>query len=145
VKPGDSYYLHRFVEAQDPVYAQVCDELRRGYKSGHWMWFIFPQLAGLGSSEMARRFAISSLDEAEAYLQHPLLGKRLDECSAFVLNVSGKTAHEIFGSPDDLTFRSCMTLFARAALKKARFEDNLKKYFSGEYDQRTLDRLGRAI
>jgi len=134
------YDLHRFIEMQDPVYSRVCEELKRGDKTGHWMWFIFPHIAGLGSSEMARRFAISSLPEAEAYMQHAVLGKRLAECAALVLKISGKTAREIFGSPDDLKFRSCMTLFARAA-KNPAFEENLKKYFKGEHDRRTLDEL----
>jgi uncharacterized protein (DUF1810 family) len=142
--PGDPYHLHRFVEAQDRVFLQACAELKRGSKTGHWMWFIFPQIAGLGTSEMARLFAISSLAEAEAYLQHPVLGKRLEECAALVLKVSGKTAHEIFGSPDDLKFRSCMTLFARVEMGKMGgnvFKDNIEKYFNGEYDRRTLDQL----
>jgi uncharacterized protein (DUF1810 family) len=144
VAQGDPYHLHRFVDAQDPVYVQACSELKRGHKTGHWMWFIFPQMAGLGTSEMARRFAISSLGEAEAYMQHSLLGKRLKECTALVLKVSGKTAHEIFGSPDDLKFRSCMTLFARVEMKLNGgnvFNDNIEKYFSGEYDRRTLEQL----
>jgi uncharacterized protein (DUF1810 family) len=141
VARGDPYHLHRFVDAQDSVYVQACSELKRGHKTGHWMWFIFPQMAGLGTSEMARRFAISSLGEAEAYIQHPVLGKRLEECAALVFKVSGKTAHEIFGSPDDLKFRSCMTLFARVAAKNALFEENLQKYFNGEQDRRTSDLL----
>src|SRR6516162_6170027 len=101
VELGDPYHLSRFVEAQAPVYMQVVEELRRGCKNGHWMWFIFPQIARLGSSAMARRFAISSLAEAEAYLNHPVLGRRLEECAAILLKVSGKTAYEILGSPDD--------------------------------------------
>jgi uncharacterized protein (DUF1810 family) len=141
VAQGDPYHLHRFVEAQDPVYAQVCDELKRGHKTGHWMWFIFPQIAGLGSSEMASRFAISSLAEAEAYMQHAVLGKRLEECAAFVLKVSGKTASEIFGSPDNLKFRSCMTLYSRTTTKNPVFQDNLTKYFNGKPDPRTTNLL----
>jgi uncharacterized protein (DUF1810 family) len=137
----DPYHLHRFVEAQDPVYSQVCEELRRGYKTGHWMWFVFPQITGLGSSETSRRFAISSLTEAEAYMQHSVLRKRLEECASLVLKVSGRTAHEIFGSPDDLKFRSCMTLFARTSGKHPVFEENLQKYFKGEHDRMTLDEL----
>jgi len=145
---GDPYHLHRFVEAQDPVYPQVCAELKRGCKTGHWMWFIFPQIAGLGISEMARRFALSSLAEAEAYMRHPVLGARLEECAALVLKISGKSAHEIFGSPDDIKFRSSMTLFAtlfaRAEMGEMRgivFKDSIKKYFNGEYDRLTLDQL----
>ena len=140
VAPADPYLLHRFVDAQKPVYARVWDELRKGNKTGHWMWFIFPQVAGLGHSEMARRFAISSLAEAEAYLRHPVLGQRLEECAALVLKVSGKTASEILGSPDDLKFRSCMTLFAHAA-KNPVFSDNLTKYFGGRPDPLTTDFL----
>jgi uncharacterized protein (DUF1810 family) len=137
----DPYHLHRFVEAQDPVYSKVCEELRRGYKTGHWMWFIFPQIAGLGSSEMARRFAISSTAEAEAYLQHPVLGKRLEECAALVLKVSGRTANEIFGATDELKFRSCMTLFGRTSAKNPVFQDNLMKYFGGKPDPLTTNLL----
>lgn len=141
--PDDPYRLHRFVRAQEPVYAQVCAELQRGYKTGHWMWFIFPQIAGLGSSEMARQFAIASIGEAEAYMQHPLLGRRLAECASRVLKVSGKSAYEIFGTPDDLKFRSSMTLFARAEETKegSVFKDNIEKYFNGEHDRLTLDQL----
>jgi uncharacterized protein (DUF1810 family) len=105
------------------------------------MWFIFPQIAGLGTSEMARRFAISSLAEAEAYMQHPVIGKRLEECADFVLKISGKTAHEIFGSPDDLKFRSCMTLFARTTAKNPVFQENLTKYFGGKPDRLTTEFL----
>jgi len=144
VAPGDPYHLHRFVEAQDPVYAQVCDELKQGYKTGHWMWFIFPQIAGLGTSAMARRFAISSLAEAEAYKQHAVLGPRLEECAALVLRVSGKSVNEILGSPDDLKFRSCMTLFARTATKNPVFLDNLTKYFGGKSDPLTTEFLRSA-
>ena len=135
---GRDFHLNRFVEAQDPVYAQVCSELKRGQKTGHWMWFIFPQLAGLGSSEMSRRFAISSVREAEAYLKHPVLGARLKECADLVLKVSGKSAYEILGTPDDLKFRSCMTLFAEVEKESSVFEDNIRKYFSGIHDQRTM-------
>jgi uncharacterized protein (DUF1810 family) len=141
IAQGDPYHLHRFLDAQDRVYLHACSELKRGQKTGHWMWFIFPQIAGLGTSEMAVRFAISSLEEAEAYMKHPVLGRRLEECAALVFEVSGKTAHEIFGSPDDLKFRSCMTLFARVATKSALFEENLQKYFNGEPDRRTLELL----
>jgi uncharacterized protein (DUF1810 family) len=141
IAQGDPCHLHRFVEAQDPVYAEVCAELKRGHKTEHWMWFIFPQIAGLGSSEMARQFAISSLAEAEAYMRHPVLGGRLKECAALVLKVSGKTASEIFGAPDDLKFRSCMTLFSRTAEKNPVFQDNLTKYFDGKPDPLTTNLL----
>jgi uncharacterized protein (DUF1810 family) len=141
VKQNDSFHLHRFVEAQDPVYAQVCAELRQGLKISHWMWFIFPQIAGLGSSAMARRYAISSLDEASAYLRHAALGPRLLECATLVLQTSGKTAHDIFGSPDDMKFRSSMTLFAHAKPAYPVFEDNLQKYFRGESDFLTTNQF----
>jgi uncharacterized protein (DUF1810 family) len=138
---GDNFNLVRFVEAQDPVYAQVCSELKRGHKTGHWMWFIFPQIAGLGNSEMSRRYAISSAREAEAYLMHTVLGARLRECADLVLQVDGKTAYEIFGTPDDLKFGSCMTLFAEVEEESRVFEDNIRKYFNGVKDRRTVELL----
>ena len=137
----DRYNLNRFVEAQNPVYAGVFAELRQGRKTGHWMWYVFPQIEGLGYSDMARRFAISSLAEAIAYLEHPLLGLRLRECTQLVSHVKDRTIHEIFGSPDELKFRSCMTLFAAAATAPNVFEDALGKFFSGERDALTLQRI----
>lgn len=111
---NDPYRLERFVEAQDPIYNDVCSELRTGCKIGHWMWFIFPQIKGLGNSGTSRKFAISSLEEAEAYLKHPILGSRLRECAELVNLVEGRSVDEIFGYPDRLKFRSSMTLFAHA-------------------------------
>lgn len=137
----DRFDLSRFVQAQAGVYEQVVAELRAGRKRSHWMWFVFPQLAGLGHSAMAQRYAIASLDEARAYLEHPVLGARLRECSALVLAVQGKTAHEIFGSPDDLKFHSSMTLFHRAAPAEPVFGECLRKYFAGQEDASTLARL----
>lgn len=137
----DPYNLHRFVEAQNPVYEQACSELRRGQKSGHWMWFIFPQIAGLGSSSTARFYAISSLTEAQAYLHHSILGPRLEECCGIVNGVEGHSADEIFGYPDTLKFRSSLTLFARAAGENSVFHKTLDKYFHGEFDPLTLERL----
>ena len=137
----DPYNLNRFVEAQNPVYDRVRGELSRGRKTSHWMWFIFPQIAGLGFSSMSRRFSISSLDEARAYLDHPVLGPRLVECTRLLCAVSGKTIHDILGSPDDMKFRSCMTLFTHAAVQPAVFEDALKRYFSGQFDTLTLERI----
>jgi uncharacterized protein (DUF1810 family) len=137
----DRFNLKRFVEAQDPVYERVCAELRGGRKTSHWMWFVFPQIAGLGVSEMARRFSISSLNEARAYLGDPVLGPRLAECTRLVCAIQGKTIHEILGSPDDLKFRSCMTLFSRAASDPQLFEEALNRYFSGEPDALTLERI----
>jgi uncharacterized protein (DUF1810 family) len=138
---NDRYDLDRFVEIQAEVYTEVLRELRAGQKTGHWMWFIFPQIAGLGRSPMAERFAISSLEEARAYLDHPVLGKRLRECTQAVMDVEGKTAHAIFGFPDEMKFRSCMTLFARAATDDEIFGEVLEKYFSGESDRLTVEKL----
>lgn len=138
---NDRYNLARFLDAQDPVYSRVCAELRQGRKTSHWMWFVFPQIEGLGSSEMARRYAISSLEEARAYLEDPVLGPRLLECTRLVCEVSGKTIQEIFGSPDDMKFRSCMTLFALAAPEASIFDEALKTYFAGERDTLTLQRI----
>ena len=133
--------LERFVQAQAPVYATVLKELRAGHKRTHWMWFIFPQLGGLGSSEMARRYAIRSGDEAAAYLAHPVLGPRLRECATIVDSLDGHTVDEIFGHPDDLKFRSSMTLFSDVAPDEAVFQDCIDKYFDGEPDGETLARL----
>ena len=138
---NDPYDLQRFVDAQNPVFEQVCAELRAGQKRGHWMWFIFPQLRGLGHSEMATRFAISSRDEAEAYLKHPVLGSRLRECTRLVLLVEGRSINQIFGYPDDLKFRSSMTLFASTTSENQIFKDALQKGFAGEPDRLTIDRL----
>jgi len=138
---GDSYNLQRFVDAQDPVYARVCAELGAGRKKSHWMWFIFPQIQGLGYSPLAQKFAIASLEEAKAFLDHPVLGARLRECCRLVNQVEGRPIDDIFGYPDDLKFRSSMTLFARAASDNQVFRDALEKYFGGEPDPMTLARL----
>ena len=138
---SDPYDLQRFVDAQNPVYDRVRAELQEGRKRSHWMWFIFPQIAGLGSSPLARRFAISSLSEAAAYLQHPVLGPRLAECTGLVNLIEGRSIEQIFGYPDDLKFRSSMTLFARASADNQVFLDALQKYFNGEFDPATLERL----
>ncbi len=135
------YHLERFVEAQEDVFAEVLDELRAGCKRGHWMWFIFPQMKGLGRSAAAAYYGIGSLDEAAAYLRHPVLGPRLVECTQLVNEVEDRTIHEILGSPDDLKFRSSMTLFARAAEDDTVFRAALKKYFGGEPDRLTLELL----
>lgn len=137
----DRYDLQRFVDAQNPVFEQVCAELQLGRKRTHWMWFIFPQIKGLGSSPTAIQFAISSLQEAEAYLRHPILGPRLRECSRLVTLVEGRSINQIFGYPDDLKFRSSMTLFARTTGENQIFKDALQKYFAGEPDRLTLKRL----
>jgi len=137
----DVYNLHRFLDAQAHTYNTVLAELQSGRKLSHWIWFIFPQIAGLGHSGMAQQFAIASLAEAKAYLQHPALGPRLRECTQLVLNVDGRSAEEIFSFPDHLKFRSCMTLFMTAATDNQIFKDALLKYFNGKPDQLTLDLL----
>lgn len=138
---ADPYNLQRFVDAQNRVFEEVRSELRQGQKETHWMWFVFPQIRGLGYSPMAERFAIDSLDEAKAYLRHPILGPRLEECTQLVNAVEGRSIEEIFGSPDDLKFRSCMTLFAQAAPENTLFQDALQKYFDGKSDDLTLRQL----
>jgi uncharacterized protein (DUF1810 family) len=138
----DRYDLRRFVEAQAGGYERVCAELRAGRKRSHWMWFVFPQIRGLGSSPMAARYAISSLEEARAYLQHAVLGARLRECTGMVCEVKGRTVEEIFGYPDDLKFFSSMTLFAKAGgTGDEVFGRALEMYFGGEMDRGTMERI----
>ncbi|PWB90027.1 DUF1810 domain-containing protein [Methylocystis sp. MitZ-2018] len=137
----DPYDLARFVAAQDPIYAAATAELAAGRKRSHWMWFVFPQLEGLGASAMAQRYAIHSLAEARAYLAHPLLGARLRECIGLINNIQARSAHEIFGSPDDLKFHSSMTLFAAAAPQEPLFGEALHKYFADRRDPLTLAKL----
>jgi len=161
---NDPYDLTRYVAAQQPVFARVCAELAAGRKQTHWMWFVFPQLRGLGSSPMAERYGIGSLEEARAYLAHPLLGERLRHCTQLVNGVDGRSAEEIFGYPDYLKFRSCMTLFAAAAGEQEGagprsaggamrgtataqgadrvFGEALARYFAGEGDPLTREALG---
>lgn len=139
--PADPFHLSRFVAAQEQTFAAALSELRRGRKQTHWMWFIFPQLHGLGSSPTARHYAIKSLDEARAYLAHPSLGPRLLECCRAILSVDGKSAAEIMGYPDDLKLRSSMTLFAIAAPFHREFSDVLEKYFGGTPDALTRQLL----
>ena len=131
------YDLGRFIVEQDHTYAAALDELRRGHKAGHWIWFIFPQIAGLGHSPMSERFAISSLDEARSFLAHPILGARLRECAAVILAVRGRSAQEIFGSLDAMKVRSCMTLFHRAAPDEPVFAQVLERYYGGVADEMT--------
>jgi uncharacterized protein (DUF1810 family) len=137
----DRYDLQRFVEVQERVYPQVCAELRRGRKTSHWMWFVFPQIRGLGHSPMAQKYAIASLAEAQAYLDHPVLGPRLRESTQLVVDVEGRAASEIFGYPDDMKFRSSMTLFSLAAPDEPLFKTALTKYFPAGPDPETLARL----
>ncbi len=144
--------LDRFVEAQDPLIARVRQELRAGRKQSHWMWFVFPQIAGLGFSPTARHYAIASLAEARAYLTHPVLGSRLVECTELVNGVEGRTVHQIFGSPDDMKFHSSMTLFALAQPVAPEpgasepgasvFRAALDRYFEGALDRGTTERVG---
>ncbi len=136
--------LHRFVAAQDPLIDQVRDELRRGAKRSHWMWFVFPQLRGLGDSPMAQRYALASGDEASRYLEHPVLGPRLLDCTALVLAVPDRSANRIFGSPDDLKFHSSMTLFSAVAPDQPAFRAAIDRHFAELPDQRTLDLLRLA-
>ena len=152
----DRYDLTRFVAAQEPLFDRVRAELAAGRKDSHWMWFVFPQLQGLGSSATARRYALASVEEARAYLAHPVLGARLRECTRLVNGIEGRTIEEIFGYPDHLKFRSCMTLFERAAVDAGHgagtvsagdsrgaqvFREALGKYFAGEEDPLTLELL----
>ncbi|RLM57359.1 DUF1810 domain-containing protein [Halobellus sp. Atlit-31R] len=139
--PGDPHNLERFVEAQDSVIENLKRELRSGRKRTHWMWYVFPQVEGLGRSQMSQRYAIRSREEADAYLAHPVLGPRLRECTELVLAVDGRSATDIFGSPDDRKFRSSMTLFDTAADGSAPFGTALERYFGGERDPNTLARL----
>lgn len=133
--------LQRFVEAQNPVYDQVMQELQAGRKRSHWMWYVFPQLDGLGHSIMAERYALSGIDEARAYLAHPVLGPRLEACVAALVQHSDKSAREILGSPDDLKLRSCLTLFSQAAPEHPLFQLGLLQFYGGVPDMRTLTLL----
>ncbi len=137
----DPYDLQRFVAAQNGWFEQACRELREGRKQSHWMWFIFPQLRGLGHSAMAMQYAISSRQEAEAYLRNPILGSRLRRCTQLVMVVEGRSIEQIFEAPDDLKFRSSMTLFANIAGENKVFQDALWKYFAGKPDPWTIERL----
>ncbi|MCA1855064.1 DUF1810 domain-containing protein [Massilia oculi] len=137
----DRFDLERFVRAQDPVLAAVLQELRAGHKRTHWMWFVFPQIAGLGRSDMARRYAIGSAEEAAAYLAHPVLGERLRACADIVARQQGVTALQIFGDPDERKFHSSMTLFAAVAPGDAVFQQCIDRYFGGRPDDPTLARL----
>jgi len=141
VDTTDSYDLERFVDAQAPVIDDVKAELRAGRKRTHWMWFVFPQLAGLGRSRMSQRYALTSRGEAEAYLAHETLGPRLRECTALVNDIEGRSANDIFGSPDDLKFRSSMTLFAAVADDPTPFETALETYYDGDPDPKTIELL----
>ncbi len=137
----DLYNLQRFIDAQDPVYDTVLSELRAGDKRTHWIWFIFPQLKGLGQTVTSQKYGISSLDEAKAFLAHPVLGVRLRDCTEIINNLSDRPIKSILSFPDDLKFRSSMTLFAQATDDNQLFLDALKKYYNSEFDQLTLDKI----
>lgn len=134
----DQFHLERFVSAQAPTYDQALAEVRAGRKQSHWMWYVFPQLKGLGASDMARHYGIGSVAEAEAYLRHPVLGARLVECMEAALRNRARSAREIFGTPDDMKLRSCATLFAVVSPAGSVFERVLETFFNGERDHRTL-------
>ena len=138
---NDPYNLERFVIAQNLVFEQVCSELRQGSKKSHWMWFVFPQIEGLGHSATAREFAISSREEAVAFLEHPILGPRLRDCTRLVNLVEGRSARDIFGYIDELKFRSSMTLFASATLDNRVFTEAVQKFFGGKLDSVTIEKL----
>jgi uncharacterized protein (DUF1810 family) len=133
--------LERYIKAQASIYPRALGELKRGHKQSHWMWYVFPQIAGLGHSAMSHSYAIQSVEEAREYLAHPVLGARLRECCQAVMALEGRSAHEIFRSPDDLKFRSCLTLFAQAAPEETLFRDLLERYFGGKADAATLELL----
>jgi uncharacterized protein (DUF1810 family) len=140
VLSNDPYHLDRFVRAQATDYDQALSELREGHKRSHWMWYIFPQIEGLGLSPMSRHYAIKSPAEARAYLDHPVLGPRLQECATVVYNIAGHSASEMFGAPDDMKLRSSATLFASVS-GGGIFEQLIQKYFDGQYDEKTLQTL----
>jgi len=143
--PRDPWLLYRFIDAQSLVYPTVCAELTAGRKDSHWMWFVFPQLKALGRSATAQHFGIAGVEEARAYRQHPLLGRRLEHCASLTLGVRGRSALDIFGSPDNLKLKSCMTLFASVAPESPVFDAVLERYYQGERDAATLQLLGRPV
>ena len=138
---GDPFELNRFVEAQEDIYASALAQIRAGQKRSHWMWYIFPQIEGLGFSSTSRRYAIRGIAEATSYLAHPIVGPRLLECSKAALNVERRSAHEVFGSPDDLKLQSCATLFAQVSPPASVFEQLIDRFFEGQPDQNTLRQL----
>jgi uncharacterized protein (DUF1810 family) len=141
---GDPHDLSRFVQAQEGDYERALAEVRAGRKRSHWMWYIFPQYDGLGLSPTSRRYSIKSVAEAQAYLSHPALGPRLTECAEAAVRVEGRSAHEIFGSPDDMKLKSCATLFAHVSPAGSVFDRLLSKYFQGERDDKTLRLIGAS-
>jgi uncharacterized protein (DUF1810 family) len=144
VGAGDPHNLERFVQAQEQSYERALSEIRSGRKQSHWMWYIFPQFEGLGASQTSKRYSVKSVAEAEAYLAHPVLGPRLEECAEAALRVEGLSAVDIFGSPDDLKLRSCATLFACVSSEGSVFHRLIGKYFHGRRDETTLRLIGKA-
>lgn len=142
---NDPFNLSRFVDAQRPVFSRVMDELRAGRKTSHWVWFVFPQLKGLGVSETAMRFGITGMGEAQAYLEHPLLGPRLVECVQVLLKHGDSSALQILGSPDDLKLRSCLTLFNEAQPESALYQRALDRFYCGKPDDRTIQLLRAPV
>ena len=138
---NDTYQLQRFLDAQEDIYPNVVRELKQGRKQSHWIWYIFPQVKGLGKSYISKKYALGSLDEAAAYVQHPILGNRLNECTEIVVNTEGSTAEQIFGYPDNLKFHSSITLFSLVENHNPLFDSALRKYFDNKKDQLTLDTL----
>lgn len=138
---SDIFQLQRFIDAQENIYTDVISELKQGYKKSHWMWYIFPQITGLGQSHISQQYAIGSLEEASAFVQHPILGDRLYECAEIVVNTEGSTAKQIFGTPDHLKFHSCITLFCQVENHHPVFDSALTKYFENKQEQLTLDIL----
>ena len=141
---SDPYNLARFVEAQEPAYDRALSEIRDGRKQSHWMWYMFPQFDGLGVSSTSKRYSLKSVGEAEAYLAHPVLGRRLVECAEAAFQVDGRSALEIFGSPDDMKLKSCTTLFAYVSPEGSIFHKIVDKYFRGNADEMTLRLIGKA-
>src|SRR5438045_1981844 len=141
----NDFALNRFMEVQQPIYPQVLSELRKGKKTTHWMWFIFPQIEGLGHSSTAKYYSIKTIEEAKEYISHPILGKRLLECTNTILKIENKTVDEIFGYPDNLKLKSSMTLFNFVSPKHKEFADVLKKYFDNEQDELTISILQKMI
>jgi uncharacterized protein (DUF1810 family) len=141
---GDLHDLNRFVQAQQGVYERALSEVKSGRKRSHWVWYIFPQFDGLGFSAMSKRYAIKSIAEAKAYLNHPILGSRLIECVEAALSVEGRSVYESFGSPDDMKLKSCATLFAYVSPEGSVFEQLLDKFFNGDRDQTTLNLLANS-
>jgi uncharacterized protein (DUF1810 family) len=138
---GDLYNLNRFLQAQETDYKRALSEIRNGRKRSHWMWYIFPQLDGLGFSQTSKRYSIKSIAEAKAYLNHPVLGPRLIECIEATLSIEGRSAYEIFGSPDDMKLKSCATLFAYVSSPGSVFDRLLDRFFQGDRDRKTLSLL----